>query len=290
MNLGDFPNVLVVSACENCGVETEPNLWRKANYSSEGDYPDKDTRPERFRPWYVHVGAPGLDLFGPVDQYAQATAPGGTSEAAGFAGSVAAAMVNCYPGHFFMKQKNHIHYGLLKERLQLTSTPFPGGEENLSRISAGILDPAVALLDPTKHWVRLNDQRGWDGTDNPYYELKDPKWCAETISVSKIDDQRKRPLSTKNSYRVYRLPKTGGDEKAQWILYRLVTSDNLDHSLSQIRSLGPYFIDKPIPSEPLLTGDLISLKATTRRTLKVEEIADLVLAGRITRRETTCNP
>lgn len=137
MNLGDQRNVVIVTACEDC-LGADPRILPGANRGAAG-------QP------MVQLAAPGKDIPSTASdtEYARAS---GTSQAAAFVAGVAAAMKACYPAHYDRPYT-------VKTRLQVTSRPFPprSGPRGDAGLTAGILEAEVALLDPTKDWLRRGD-------------------------------------------------------------------------------------------------------------------------------------
>src|SRR5262249_14057209 len=102
-NLGDLPNVIVVTACSSC--DGNPSLFAKAYYS------DPSVR-------FVHVAAPGVDpIAGWVTDDAIGEA-GGTSQAAAYVAGLAASMIGYFPNSYTSPD-------VVKIRLQTTSRPLP---------------------------------------------------------------------------------------------------------------------------------------------------------------------
>ncbi len=137
-NMGDFENVVVVTACKVCSGPN-PSLYDRANYSVPG-YP------------MVHVAAPGGEPIPGWISDKHIGAAGGTSQAAALVAGVAASMIGSFPGSYTEASR-------VKKRLQLTSRPLPPQPDGTAHPSArnltgGIVDPVLALLDPTKHWMR----------------------------------------------------------------------------------------------------------------------------------------
>ena len=136
MNLGDLDNVVIVTACLDCG-RTTARLMPNANYSS-GDHK------------MVHIAAPGGHDIGGWVSSDSIGAANGTSQAAAFAAGVAASMISIYPNVFTQAR-------LVKRRLQVTSWPLPpgdGAQPDPTKLAAGVIDPVLALLDPSKTWTK----------------------------------------------------------------------------------------------------------------------------------------
>jgi hypothetical protein len=137
-NLGDLPNVLVVTACEVC-TRTQTRLLASANFGSG----DRN---------FVHVIAPGGT---PIPGWISDSAVGagaGTSQAAAYVAGMAAAMVSNFPNAY-------AEASLVKARIQITSRPLSAsddGSENpdSGKVNAGLVDPVLALLNPRKHWIK----------------------------------------------------------------------------------------------------------------------------------------
>lgn len=140
-NLGDLPNVVTVTACTRC-------KRRAATLA-----PDANFDPQRR---FVHVAAPGGDdLPGWVNGEGIGAASG-TSQAAAYVGGVAASMIARYPQRYRRAPD-------VKLRLQVTSAPIVSADGALApasaKLSAGIVDPQLAALDPARDWVKTAD--GW---------------------------------------------------------------------------------------------------------------------------------
>jgi hypothetical protein len=134
-NLGDLENVVVVTACTGC-LSANPKLLDKAHYSSG-----------REQPLAVHVAAPGGSAIGGWVKSGQFAVANGTSQAAAFVAGLAGQMIGTY--------KEFYKDGLaVKKRLQTTSYPAAWSKDDEAKLSMGIVDPKVALLDPTKHWLK----------------------------------------------------------------------------------------------------------------------------------------
>lgn len=145
-NLGDLENVVIVTACTVCGngPAVEPKLMADAYYSAPG-----------YR--MVHVAAPGAEpIAGWIDKDTIGESMG-TSHAAAYVAGLAASMIGHFPGVYTEAK-------VIKTRLQVTSRPIPPNSDNSAnpdakKITAGIVDPILARLDPSKHW--LKDSSGW---------------------------------------------------------------------------------------------------------------------------------
>jgi subtilase family protein len=156
-NLGDFENVVVVTACSQCGPSFE--LYKQAYFSAQGQR-------------MVHVAAPGVALIAGWIDNDNLGAAGGTSQSAAMVAGVAASMISHFP-HIYTDPRS------IKIRLQTTSRPMPplpDGTANpdAAKITAGIVDPILALLDPTKHWLKQN------GT---WSSVKVRRWSTDNFNV-----------------------------------------------------------------------------------------------------------
>jgi subtilisin family serine protease len=132
-DLGDQENVIIVTACEVCG-RTEPRLFSEANFS-------QSERP------YIHVAAPGGQLIPGWITDHSVGASNGTSQAAAYVAGEAAAMISHYP-------RVYARARAVKRRIQVTSWPLPQDHDAPQQLAAGLVDPVLALFDPTKHWAK----------------------------------------------------------------------------------------------------------------------------------------
>ncbi|MDR9865297.1 MULTISPECIES: S8/S53 family peptidase [Pseudomonas] len=141
-NLGDLPNVIVVTACTSCG-RNNARLMPSANFGS-GPSP------------IVQLAAPGgqsIPGWVTTDRISSAS---GTSQATALIASVAAAMRGAWP-------EAYLEPVAIKVRLQVTSRPMsrnPDGSANPdgTKIAAGVADPVLAMLDPERHWLKEGGQ------------------------------------------------------------------------------------------------------------------------------------
>lgn len=137
-NLGDLPNVIVVTACTDCKRD-HTDLMPEAHFGG-GRYP------------IVHVAAPGGK---PIPGWVTAEdigAVGGTSQATALVAGVVSAMLGAWPESYF-------NSSAVKSRLQVTSRPVPPNSDGSTnpaagKIAAGVVDPLLALLDPSQHWLK----------------------------------------------------------------------------------------------------------------------------------------
>ncbi|MDX1195334.1 hypothetical protein GOL96_30085 [Sinorhizobium medicae] len=198
VNLGDLPNVIVVTACDHC-KEGDASIWKDAFFSEQ----------------FVHVAAPGLDVVAPVGNGRVAEA-GGTSQAAALVGGMVGAMLNCYDTLYRENDGQlELKAGMLKERLQYTSKPIFYDQTDLRRLAAGVIDPEAAFLDPSKNWVKL--------AGSSKYETFEPEndvdhWCQKNVSMVNQDLQSKSS-STGNILRMVRTTIPYAPDERFWAIY-----------------------------------------------------------------------
>ena len=241
MNLGDQPNVVVVTACDDCG--SRPTLLKPSNWSSS----------------LVHLAAPGKDIPSTVGSGEYAVASG-TSQATAFVAGVASAMQACFPGYYTRPHR-------IKSRLQVTSRPFPGElpeqERADARLAAGVLDPTVALLDPTGDWIKLE---GADHTSQPLRQ-----WLQDKVAI--LDPVTRKdvagsPVSTRAIYRIVEVPGPDGDARRHFVVFA-----KLDDQQGAVVRIGPGLIaDETKPLVETCAG----------RKLNLSEMEDLLLSFPIT--------
>jgi len=144
-NLGDLPNVVVVTACTDC-KRGHATLMQEA-YSSEYEWK------------FIQIAAPG-GL--PIVTWTSPTTLGashGTSQSAAYVAGIAASMISSFPLVF--REAVQVKY-----RLQTCSYPLPVYTPGMTlnpdtqRIATGVVDPAVCLLDPQKTWLKKGN--GWE--------------------------------------------------------------------------------------------------------------------------------
>ena len=177
MNLGDLKNVIVVTACDDCG-DKSATLMPLANFSTTG---------------MVQLAAPGSEVAGDATQ-TEYVKTSGTSEAAAFVAGVAAAMLSCYPNNYPFPEN-------IKTRLQVTSRPVLTGDD-ANKVTAGIVDMRMALLDPTKTWIQRT------ASDITPVERKLVHWCSPTLTL--LDPVSMKPIDTIFTSDISQLSDIGG--------------------------------------------------------------------------------
>jgi hypothetical protein len=132
-NLGDWPNVIVVTACHVC-APNNAKLMRTAGYSDS----------------IVHLAAPGGDTVSGWISDTEIGAARGTSQAAAYVAGVSAAMIARYPSKYAQAET-------LKAWLQITAWPIVEGVDetpgDAARVAVGVVDPIRAQLDPDVTWM-----------------------------------------------------------------------------------------------------------------------------------------
>jgi len=166
MNLGDRRNVLVVTSCDDCYTKGE-HIPAWANYGS----------PTSGGLGYelVNVAAPGGDVGGELPSTTGVSGYGatyGTSQATALVAGLAAAMAACFPSRY-------VDPWFLKQRI-LTTSKTPS-EDDDAKISAGVVDASLALLDPDLHWVAV---RG-----DPYRSAQEAWFCTERLTIKDGNDE-----------------------------------------------------------------------------------------------------
>jgi hypothetical protein len=139
-NLGDQRNVISVAACIDCSGPSA-KIDPISNFSKDG---------------MVHVAAPGGEKIPGWVNTQGIGSSRGTSQASAFTAGVAARMLARFPEFYVSSDR-------VKQRIQSTSRPMVDQDGYLSdsaeKISAGIVDPRLAMLDPRKDWQK--DMSGW---------------------------------------------------------------------------------------------------------------------------------
>jgi subtilisin family serine protease len=226
-NLGDLPSVIVVTACEHC-TRTNTKLHAKANFAS-GD--------RRF----VHVVAPGGGAIpGWIsDQHIGGAA--GTSQSAAYVAGIVAAMLSYY-------SDDYADPGTIKTRLQVTSRPIAAltdGSPNpdAAKIAAGVVDPVLALLDPSKHWIKENGS---------WRHVRIRSWSSAGMSFR--DSRSGQIFVVMGNYirRIVRTPEPGPR-----IHFTIYTDRSLEEDVQEgeIRRVGPVRpVGSPRPALTLCDG------------------------------------
>jgi subtilisin family serine protease len=155
-NLGDLKNVISVAACVDCDKPTA-SIDPVSNYSSDG---------------MVHVAAPGGERIPGWVSPDGISSSRGTSQASAFAAGVAARMVARYPRRYTSSER-------VKRRLQATSRPMVDDNGDLvpsaEKIATGIVDPRLAILDPSRDWRK---------TANGWGEIRVKRWTKPSAAFA----------------------------------------------------------------------------------------------------------
>jgi Subtilase family len=247
MNLGDLDNVITVTGCEDC-YGPSPHIIGIANVPAE------DAKN------MVHVAAPAIDIPGTVKpfgedlvRYAKGS---GTSPATAIVAGVLYEMISYWPDSY--RQLFNI-----KRRIQVTSRPTLLSEDASGlHLSVGILDPTIALRDPSKNWLK--------DSDSTWNDIGVFGWNEEQIPVMHPVTKKKSWINTEDILRIYRLDRYG---KTYWVFYTKTDSRSL------IDRQGPFLIDPNFQKEPLITlGSWEGVEDPSRGTkYSLEKINDLLL-------------
>jgi hypothetical protein len=253
-NIGNFRNVIVVTACTDCN-SPQAQLWDNANYGAPGAH-------------LVHLAAPGGDTIPGILDESTVGAPahGGTSAAAAFAAGVAADMMACYPTYYSEDD------GRVKERMLLTARPNIRAEDR-AKIPAGTINPALALANPRKSWLKI------PGPDDPVEIEAFEHWCGSLLELRKAD---------------------GGDDIARLKFARRVT--NIAADVFEVREFErtsdpsglldqtmAFYARGPGEADPQERIGAVKMPGRTTCALKLGNVQDLILtAGLNEQRVASC--
>jgi subtilisin family serine protease len=189
-NLGDIENVVVVTACEDCRAGSE-RIMPSANRTRKGEY-------------MVHVAAPGGENVAGWISESEIGESSGTSQAAAFVAGVAASMISRYPEVYRTPDT-------VKLRLQAISRPLSWknglANRDAERLTAGVVDPLLALLDPSKNWVK--DGQGWRA-------VKIKSWPASGVAFEKESGSRTAAFEDRH---ILRMARTPFGARKRWSVY-----------------------------------------------------------------------
>jgi hypothetical protein len=159
-NIGDFGNVIVVTACTNC-QQDQAALWSNANYGAKDSH-------------LIDIAAPGGEAIpGLIGEGSSIGEPkfGGTSAAAAFTAGVASTMLACHPDSYAADPAR------LKRQLLITSRANLRAEDQ-HKVPGGTIDPNLALINPETSWLKVAGQDGM-------VEIKSFKhWCTPALVLT----------------------------------------------------------------------------------------------------------
>jgi len=244
MGLGQRPYVIAVTACEAC-YSAESRLADYANYSSNS---------------YVQVAAPGNSILSTVSsgEYDEAS---GTSQATAITAGLVSAMVQCWPGYFQGQP------GKIKFRLQITS--WPGlkrdlnnvDKDSIDKVTAGVIDGRVAILNPELSWILLPSA---DSVEGAYKTVTINNWCVDALTLIRKEDHE--AVGTIDVKRIARIVKVND----QWFVFgKAAARGGLRPHIDAIERIGPGIIGE--------VEDQKTLLSTSIGTLSLAQINDLLL-------------
>ena len=217
MNLGEEENVLVVTACLVCDVESlsalnsNPVLAPWANYSMPG-----------FKT--VGLAAPGDPILSTVKGglYAEAF---GTSQATAVVAGIAAAMEAKFP-------KFYVRAARIKYWLELTALVF--GTDDDQKVAAGVVNPDAALRDPQKNYYAT--------TTAGLREAQKVEWCRGGVKLMNkaLTDTLQSAYDDQILRLVYSYSASGGT----WTLFTRNLRD--DTTPIAIKGQSAYLDDAPL--------------------------------------------
>ncbi|APV48551.1 hypothetical protein BWI17_01930 [Betaproteobacteria bacterium GR16-43] len=193
MNLGDLPNVIVVTACDNCDTAS-PSLLADANY---GIFEDEQTTP------LIHLAAPGASPIPGIvtDSASDIASANGTSQAAAFVAGTAAALFNCQNVFTTAPQ--------IKRHLLVTSRPTLLKEDN-KRVAAGIVDYELALKDPRLDWMV-------PAMGSKHETVNIEGWCSSKIAFTDERGTTEYRIDAKAIRRMANVKRVDGS--SYWVIY-----------------------------------------------------------------------
>lgn len=204
MNLGELPNVIIVTACENCR-DNNAAISKNSNYSIN----------QRL----VHVAAPGLDVPGWANETQIAVAKGGSSQASAFVAGVAASMINCYDDYYS-------DASAVRQRIMLSSRANLD-EEDMKKVRSGTIDMNTALLDPTKNWIKVVGE-------SSIKEFSPENWCVPAVSLANPYTRELAEngfFDTRSIRAISVYSRDGDDKEKRWVITASQDKDDVRRSM-----------------------------------------------------------
>lgn len=254
-NLGDNPNVLVVTGCAPC-EPSNSSIWKDAVVSD-------DSRG------FVHVAAPSQEIISLSGNggYARSS---GTSLSSALVAGLASKMVWHYPDYYYGVPER------LKQRLTLTATPLSDSYQ-MMQLVGGVVDAERALLDPSTTWLKLRGEN--------YEPIELLHWCSRDIELNDIITDNVLPEGKQNFQDVYRIVRhspLSSTQGAFWVYFeREYQLRGITQYARGLLVSGPGRIStKAVPEERLA---LIRRKNNDSvMVLEANHLEDLILASSVT--------
>lgn len=251
MNLGDQPNVIVVTACDPCkGAAAAIPDW--AHHSDK----------------LVHVAAPGGAEVPTTFGDGGFVKIAGTSPAAAFVGGLAERLFATYPSYYRFPVQ-------VKARLQYSSKPIVRSQDG-AKLVAGVIDPEAAFLDPNKTWYKRSD--------GDWSEFSIAGWCGETV-VTLRDPVSRAPLPAGHLdlarvFRIYRHD-SGFPEEQQPLFTAYIVDPNVNSKELTVNRVGRGWVNETDRARPLV-------KLTDGTTKALKDIWDLIGSPFVSNRIVSC--
>jgi subtilisin family serine protease len=204
----------------------------------------------------VHVAAPGGGAIPGWVSEDSISMGAGTSQASAYVAGVAAAMLSNFSEQYQDGSE-------VKARLQITSRPLPltspaGPNQDDTKLNAGIVDPILALLDPSKHWLK---KKGDKWAEIKLAAMPD-KVVFKDFSDGDVDIQ---PASIRRIYRM-----TVG-ATSRWSIYTDYSIGNGDADANEVKRAGPL-------TPKVKTTKVFKVCDTPNSWLRADDIDDLIVA------------
>lgn len=238
-NLGDRPNIVLVTACGQCS-RSETHLLPRVY------------RPLPGTQSTIALVAPGGPLPGWVGR-SEISQAGGTSQAAAYVAGVVTGMI---------QRHGYTNASRVKYWLMVTAWPLVANGRHdpdaIGAVAAGLVDPLRAWLDPSKNWLKLRGG-GWQS-------VRLDRWSAKSLEVIASGD-RSRILPTKSIARLVRV--SGPDTPLRE--YALMT---LENSPADVRKIGPVTLEAGVSIERCGGEDPIALEDIDELILAMPRLSD----------------
>ena len=126
----------------------------------------------------------------------------------------------------------------IKLRLQVTANPIIR-HEDMDKVGIGVVNPKMAMCDPSKIWLAKRGARLGEETDCGRV-VKSMEWCNFDLGGTTDDSEQKR-VNSEQIHRIIAINKPSG--QSSWVIYKTNNADMNVSDYWRLGYLGPLSMD-----------------------------------------------